>query len=439
MLKPLSRHLYLFRNDLRLADNPGLAAHAAGDALLCVFCWPNAPAWCNTTGMGEQRERFLRETVQALHEALSARGQGLLVLHRDPRTAIPRLVELFGIECVGTSRAPGVYETQQLSELQQQLSVPLVVHENASLYTESQLPGDLDALPKQFTPFRRKVENLQVNAPLPEPDKLPPPPPNAGFRPLPAASTRPHPAFPVRGGSAEGWRRLRTWMMDRGLVHDYKQTRNYLDGLDGSSVLSPWLATGALSPREAAHALFDVEARDGRNESTAHLFMELLWREFFHWRALADGGKLFSLRGLRGKKVLKYFEARDFARWSQGHTDSPLVNALMHQLVATGWMTNRGRQIAASYLVNELNHDWRYGAAFFEKHLIDYDVGSNYGNWQYIAGVGTDPRGGRHFNIDKQAAQYDPDGHFTTKWDGYRDAQPRYVTDAADWPLDTWQ
>jgi len=115
------------------------------------------------------------------------------------------------------------------------------------------------------------------------------------------------------------------------------------------------------------------------------------------------------------------------------------VNALMHQLVATGWMTNRGRQIAASYLVNELNHDWRYGAAFFEKHLIDYDVGSNYGNWQYIAGVGTDPRGGRHFNIDKQAAQYDPDGHFTTKWDGYRAAQPRYVTDAADWPLDTWQ
>ncbi len=437
MLKPLTRHLYLFRNDLRLGDNPGLAAHANGEALLCVYCWPTTPAWCNVTGMGEQRERFLRESLRALHEELSAMGQGLLVLHTDPRAAIPQLVELFNIDYVGTSKAPGYYENQQLAELESALNVPLAVHETAELFKEAQLPAALEKLPRQFTPFRRKVENLPVSEPIASPEQLPPPPEGADFRPIPAANTRPHPAFPLRGGSAEGWRRLRTWMIERGLAHTYKETRNYLDGLDGSSVFSPWLATGALSPREVAHALFSIEDRDGRNESTAHLFMELLWREFFHWRAYADGSTLFSLRGLRGKKVLRYFEARDFARWSQGHTDSPLVNALMHQLVETGWMTNRGRQIAASYLINELGHDWRYGAAFFEKHLIDYDVGSNYGNWQYIAGVGTDPRGGRHFNIEKQAAQYDPDGTFTAKWDGYREAQPRYVNDAADWPLDT--
>ena len=84
----------------------------------------------------------------------------------------------------------------------------------------------------------------------------------------------------------------------------------------------------------------------------------------------------------------------------------------MHQLVQTGWMSNRGRQIVASCLVNELGLDWRYGAAFFEKHLVDYDVASNYGNWQYIAGVGCDPRGGRHFNLEKQAEIFDPDGVF---------------------------
>ncbi len=78
----------------------------------------------------------------------------------------------------------------------------------------------------------------------------------------------------------------------------------------------------------------------------------------------------------------------------------PLVNALMRQLLATGWMSNRGRQIAASCLVNDFGIDWRYGAAFFEKHLLDYDVASNYGNWQYLAGVGADPKGGRHFNIE---------------------------------------
>ena len=98
-------------------------------------------------------------------------------------------------------------------------------------------------------------------------------------------------------------------------------------------------------------------------------------------------------------------------------------------------MSNRGRQIAASCLIHELDLDWRYGAAFFERHLIDYDVGSNYGNWQYIAGVGSDPRGGRHFNLEKQAAQYDEAGVFTQKWDGYRAPQPAYVVDSADWPI----
>ena len=107
----------------------------------------------------------------------------------------------------------------------------------------------------------------------------------------------------------------------------------------------------------------------------------------------------------------------------------------MHQMVETGWASNRGRQLAASYLVNELQLDWRYGAAFFEKYLIDYGVASNYGNWQYIAGVGADPRGGRHFDQHEQARQHDPDGLFTRKWHGERPPQPAYVNDAADWPI----
>ncbi|MFM7275741.1 MAG: FAD-binding domain-containing protein, partial [Gammaproteobacteria bacterium] len=97
--------------------------------------------------------------------------------------------------------------------------------------------------------------------------------------------------------------------------------------------------------------------------------------------------------------------------------------------------SNRGRQIAASCLVNEMNVDWRFGAAFFEKHLIDHDVASNYGNWQYIAGVGCDPRGGRHFDLAKQAALHDPDGRFTQVWDGARPPQAEHVVDAADWPI----
>ena len=106
----------------------------------------------------------------------------------------------------------------------------------------------------------------------------------------------------------------------------------------------------------------------------------------------------------------------------------------MHQLNQTGYLSNRGRQIVASCLVNELAVDWRYGAAYFEQQLLDYDIGSNWGNWQYIAGVGADPRGGRHFNIDKQTAQFDPDGHYIERWDGQQTRQLD-VNDAADWPI----
>ena len=98
-------------------------------------------------------------------------------------------------------------------------------------------------------------------------------------------------------------------------------------------------------------------------------------------------------------------------------------------------MSNRGRQIVASCLVNELGVDWRYGAAYFEHQLIDYDVASNWCNWQYIAGVGVDPRGGRHFNIAKQTQIYDPDNRFIQLWQGDKDLCSLDSVDAADWPM----
>ena len=174
----------------------------------------------------------------------------------------------------------------------------------------------------------------------------------------------------------------------------------------------------AWSARQVALELLRFERDETRNESTRGFWEELLWREFFHWRARVDGVRLFASDGIGRHRAPCCFELRAFARWCTGDTDHPLVNALMRQLVQTGWMSNRGRQIAASCLVNELGLDWRYGAAFFEMHLVDYDVASNYGNWQYIAGVGCDPRGGRHFNLEKQAEIFDPNGEFNRAWGG---------------------
>ncbi len=428
------RKLYWFRNDLRLDDNPGLAAQAVADRLLLIYLWPVNRPWCNVTGMGAQRERFLRESVQALREDLRAVGQDLMVLHGSPEMVIPDLVRSYGIDSVATCRTPGYHERKSIERLQERLHIPIELHEHGTLFTASRLPFSLAQLPGHFTPFRKKIEDTSHTDPVPRIAELPRPP-AAGFDVVPTAETRPHSGLPIRGGSVAGKRRLQQFVFAEQGIVDYKQTRNCLDPLDGSSTLSPWLANGCISPREVAAAIRQFEEEHVANESTHWLYFELLWREYFQWRALQDDVSLFRL-GYRNDTLHQCtFEPRSFARWCAGDTDSPLVNAVMRQLLETGWASNRGRQIAASYLVNELQLDWRYGAAFFEKHLIDYDVASNYGNWQYIAGVGADPRGGRHLDVAKQAREHDPEGNFVAKWDGNRPTQPKYVTDAADWPI----
>jgi deoxyribodipyrimidine photo-lyase len=428
------RTLYCFRNDLRLSDNPGLTAAAHADELLLVHLWPRQRPWCNLHGLGPQRARFLSESLASLNLMLQARGQALLTLEGSPELVLPDLVRDYGIDALHFSHSPGVYEQRAVETLRERLPIPVHVHRGNRLFDALTLREAVPELPDSFSPFRRKVEKqLQPAAPEPAARELPPPP-AARIHAIAPAAERPSPALPLPGGVEAGQRRLRQFL-DSGAVRHYKETRNCLDPLDGSSTLSPWVANGCLSVREVAAAVSDHEATHGSNESTYWLYFELLWREYFHWRADRDGAALFRAGGRGGRVQRCTFEPRNFARWSAGDTDYPLVNALMHQLVETGWMSNRGRQIAASCLVHDYGIDWRYGAAFFEKHLIDFDVASNYGNWQYIAGVGADPRGGRHFDIEKQAAQYDPDGTFSSKWDGHRPPQPRYVTDAADWPL----
>lgn len=427
------RALYWFRNDLRLHDNPGLIRAAEADELLLVYLWPRQRPWCNMQGLGPQRERFIAESLNELSEELAPLGQKLLVLQGSPELVIPDLVRDYAIESLHLSRCAGSYEARALRVLQEKLAIPVAEHQGNTLFTEADIES-LGELKESFSPFRRRVEK-QLTAQQPS-RSLPqlPPPPAVNFHKIPPPQAKPHLGLPLRGGSRAGQRRLGQFI-GNGDLRSYKETRNCLDPLDGSSTLSPWLANGNLSPREVAAAIAEHEAEQGANQSTYWLYFELLWREYFFWRALRDGVALFRHGGRDSVVSRCTFEPRNFARWCAGDTNHPLVNALMHQLVATGWMSNRGRQIAASSLIHDFGIDWRYGAAFFEKHLIDYDVASNYGNWQYIAGAGADPRGGRHFNIEKQTAQHDPDGLFTAKWDGHRPAQPDYVTDAADWPI----
>jgi deoxyribodipyrimidine photo-lyase len=216
------------------------------------------------------------------------------------------------------------------------------------------------------------------------------------------------------GGEAHAQAHLRQYF-ERRLVDSYKQTRNQLIGMDYSSKFSPWLSLGCISARTIAKGIADYEKTHGSNEGTYWLWFELLWRDYFRFLHFKYGRKLYVSSGLGSQKSHPFNQGK-FERWVTGNTGESFVDAGMRELRQSGFLSNRMRQIVASYWIYDMHGDWRAGAAWFESQLIDYDVYSNQGNWLYIAGKGTDPRGGRPFNVKKQAKDHDPDGTYQNMW-----------------------
>ena len=220
----------------------------------------------------------------------------------------------------------------------------------------------------------------------------------------------PNTAFPFRGGENAALARIKNYFFDSQLVRDYKNSRNGLVGTEYSTKFSPFLAFGNVSPAWILQELKKFEEQVVKNDSTYWVFFELLWRDYFIFISRDYGFHLFDPKGMQKKEI--YWKNNDdlFLAWSSGQTGIPFVDAAMRELKATGFMSNRARQNVASFLVKDLGLDWTLGAEWFEANLLDYDPASNYGNWQYVAGVGNDPVAGRYFNVIKQAIDYDPTG-----------------------------
>jgi deoxyribodipyrimidine photo-lyase len=218
-----------------------------------------------------------------------------------------------------------------------------------------------------------------------------------------------------QGGESAALNHLKSYFASNA-PSSYKTTRNALDEWTHSTKFSAWLANGTLSVKVLLNRLRQYEREVVANGSTYWIWFELLWREYFYWYAIEHQEDLFLFKGIGDYRPSTRHDDQRLAQWQNGETKYPIINACMCQLNHTGYMSNRGRQLVASCFIHELGLDWRYGAAYFEQQLIDYDVGSNWGNWQYLAGVGADPRGSRQFNLKKQTQQHDPNGEFMDKW-----------------------
>jgi DASH family cryptochrome len=235
-------------------------------------------------------------------------------------------------------------------------------------------------------------------------------------------------AFPFRGGETAAHERLHNYTFGSDAIARYKETRNGLVGTEYSTKWSPYLAVGNITPRQIFHTIRQYEEMrpEKKGISTYWAIFELEWRDYFRFAAMSYGNALFWRSGLqcviRSEPKLPSTrrrwlqDSRLMSAWQHGCTGFPFVDANQRELLTTGWMSNRGRQNVASFLAKDLELDWRLGAEWFESLLLDYDPCSNYGNWQYAAGVGLDPRADRHFDVVRQARMYDPNGIFMAQW-----------------------
>lgn len=400
--------IWWLRNDRRLHDNEcweavqNLAAQRAQKAV-ALYAWNGL---LGATGLGgiprlsPKRVAWIRQSLDSLKADLATHGVELV---ETEGSAAEWLAQNRPSE-LAFSQAVAWDERMEEAEVQRLFPTAQGFWTHCLLQPDT-VPGGLERLPPTFTPFRHKIEreNLEftikshaaprTNSPQHETDCL---------------------AFGA--SESEGLSRLRAYLANPEGAAQYKTRRNGLLGTEFSTKFSIWLASGALSPRRIWQECLDLERQLGGSPDIEWIRVELLWREYFQWVAYTAGPRLFFKKGFRETAPKNGFNARAFERWASGTTGDDLVDAGMRELAATGFSSNRARQNMASYLIHDLGLDWRYGAAYFESQLLDYDPASNWANWAYIAGVGNDPRPVRRFNTAKQAQDYDPEGAFRRHW-----------------------
>jgi deoxyribodipyrimidine photo-lyase len=414
-----------FRQDLRLADNPALAqAVASGRPVVALYILDEAGA--GDWPMGGASRWWLRASLERLGHALAATGNSLTLRRGDARAVVPALAAETGAREVAWNRC---YEPSAIAR-DKALVADLaragvtatsfnaaLLHEPWTIHRKAGTPF------RVFTPFWRACQAMPPpEAPLPAPRRLfamARPPASEPLASWNLPPTRPDWAGGLRRrwtpGEAGAVARL-TRFIDEA-VQRYQPARDH-PALPGTSMLSPHLHFGEIGPRQIWHAVHHAAGRLPQiGPSAAQFLSEIGWREFsyhllFHQPALPS-------RPLRAEFAAFPWIRDDtaLAAWCHGRTGYPIVDAGMRELWATGWMHNRARMIAASFLVKDLMQDWRTGEAWYWDTLVDADLASNAASWQWVSGCGADAAPYfRVFNPVLQGRKFDPAGDYVRTW-----------------------
>lgn len=433
------RHLVWFRTDLRVHDNPALhhamttAKSQAQQVLAVYFVTPEQ--W-RQHGLGERKIRLIHNAVHNLKQALAERGVELLVLHAGTFShslqLLQQLVLELDIRHVSFNNEYEVNEYKRdilcyrwanihqvnVHRFHDQCLIP-----PGAVLTKTNLPF------KVYSPFRKAwlaQAERQLSAPLPSPAALQQPSSTTSTtwqqiltEPLRRALTLTYRCPDARwfDDESSAHHALHNFLQQQG--RHYHQRRDF-PALDATSQLSTALSLGLLSPRQCLFAASQANQGllTGGNAGLDSWINELTWREFYRHLLVAFPDLCKHAAFKPETERVKWRDAEaDFQAWCNGRTGYPIVDAAQQQLLATGWMHNRLRMISAMFLTKHLLIDWRRGEAFFNQYLVDADLASNNGGWQWSASTGADgvPYF-RIFNPTTQSQRFDADGQFLIRY-----------------------
>lgn len=395
--------IFWFRRDLRLNDNSGLfRALQWGGRVLPVFIF-DPEILEKLEERADRRVQFICGALQEIQNRLQEAGSSLHLFHMPPLEAFRQLVARYRVEAVFTNSD---YEPQAIardlavSGLLREKGIPFFSEKDQVIFEKGEVVKSDGSPYTVFTPYarawKRKLDENPFRA-FPSEKLLnrfvpSPPMPLPGFREL---------------GFLDSGFRYAPPVIDQSVIAQYEATRNF-PALTGTSGLSPHLRFGTVSIRQLAEVALAL------NETWLN---ELIWREFFM-------SILYQFPHVTGHPFKAKYEQvawrnrpEEFDCWCSGNTGFPMVDAGMRQLLASGLMHNRVRMVVASFLTKHLLIDWRWGEAWFARHLLDYELSSNNGNWQWAAGTGCDAAPWfRIFNPTEQTRKFDPDSQYIKQW-----------------------
>lgn len=407
MAKKYQRAVFWFRRDLRLTDNLALnQALEEAEEIVPVYIlsdWKDQHLWT-----GVKRQKFLCQCLESLSGNLKHLGGNLIIRQGQ---AVPELLAL-----VKETKAEAIYLNQDVdpfgksteATLEKDASVPILKFHDLYLHGPTEvLKNDGDPY-RVFTPFSKRWLPLEKSPPVTRPERIPTPK-RIKSLPLPTLDTwnlTDDGSDILPGGEKAARQRMSEALKSR--LHHYEDLRD-IPSVPGTSRLSQDLRWGTLSIRE----LYQKAAQ----KTSGQYLKELAWREFY-FQILHHFPNVLDLEFNPDWRGLPWHEPdQKFAAWKEGRTGFPIIDAGIRELLHTGFMHNRVRMIVAMFLTKDLHIDWRLGEQFFARHLIDGEIASNNGGWQWSAGTGADAA--PYFRIQNpwtQTKRFDPKGEYIKKW-----------------------